>query len=664
MRVKMKETAFGKSWDDVFPDNHSLEFPVPETSNGYMFDADGQATPARHWRSNSIIDEKSPSRWDVSPRSFENLAEGFKCTQNGLDRKKKHSKNSHLISLEQDVVNLQTKFQCEQTVKRILEQALGRASSVNIATLDNFTPKPTQDLIREIAFLELEVANLEQHLLLLYRNTFDQSLKWASDEPKEENVSIVPPTVQNHQRPEGAIFRSAGKQITPYTQYYQNQSAESEKDMPHDSPRLIETRARQSTSACASSTKERHLLSSHSQPILLPEEYEHCSLHQMARDEQQHVFFKKSREGTPCRQRKENLIGSHSPLSGDPICRTPNKLSEDLVGCMAAIYCKLAEPPLPQLGGLMSPSSSSSASTFSAQRFSSDGWTSQYKTDSSCDVSSSDAAREICATECLAASPSPVEVHWICVDNDRLTFAARMLRNFRSLVQQLEKVDPGQLNHEQKLAFWINIHNALMMHAYLAFGIPRNHLRRVSLLQKAAYKIGSHSINAQTIEQTVLRCRSHRPAKWLQSFLSPAAKLRGDGRQAYAIDRLEPLLCFALCCGGRSDPMVRMYTESCIYEELEAAKRDFLQANVRMKENKVQLPRMLESFAREAGMGCCELLDWVCEGVTQAPELTDAIAKCTLQSPGKEHKCVDWVPYDFTFRYVFASPLSSNFLPP
>jgi hypothetical protein len=87
----------------------------------------------------------------------------------------------------------------------------------------------------------------------------------------------------------------------------------------------------------------------------------------------------------------------------------------------------------------------------------------------------------------------------------------------RSMVEQLENVDPGRLKHEEKLAFWINIYNALLMHvimsqlrsmkflnitilahvlisyfffiivkiqAYLAYGIPRNNLKRMTLLQR------------------------------------------------------------------------------------------------------------------------------------------------------------------------------------
>lgn len=37
----------------------------------------------------------------------------------------------------------------------------------------------------------------------------------------------------------------------------------------------------------------------------------------------------------------------------------------------------------------------------------------------------------------------------------------------RSLVRKLEKVDPRKMKREEKLAFWINIHNALVMHVWI-----------------------------------------------------------------------------------------------------------------------------------------------------------------------------------------------------
>jgi hypothetical protein len=93
--------------------------------------------------------------------------------------------------------------------------------------------------------------------------------------------------------------------------------------------------------------------------------------------------------------------------------------------------------------------------------------------------------------------------------------------------------------------------------AYLAYGIPQNRLKRLNLLQKAAYKVGAYSINAQTIEHSILGCPSNRSAQWLQAFLKPGTTFKvGDERQAYALQTPEPAVCFALCCGGHSDPAV------------------------------------------------------------------------------------------------------------
>ena len=122
---------------------------------------------------------------------------------------------------------------------------------------------------------------------------------------------------------------------------------------------------------------------------------------------------------------------------------------------------------------------------------------------------------------------------------------------------------------------------------------------RHMFIMKAAYRIGGRSINAYTIEHSILGCRSHRPTqvgitwcigihpyicakfyrhnqilakhviwgvhtlhlfcfvKWVQSLLLSGSKFKsGDERRSYAIKNPEPLVCFALCCGGWSDPAV------------------------------------------------------------------------------------------------------------
>jgi hypothetical protein len=45
------------------------------------------------------------------------------------------------------------------------------------------------------------------------------------------------------------------------------------------------------------------------------------------------------------------------------------------------------------------------------------------------------------------------------------------------MVEQLEKVDPSQLKHDEKLAFWINIYNALLMHVMTTTTLPQKSQR-------------------------------------------------------------------------------------------------------------------------------------------------------------------------------------------
>lgn len=60
------------------------------------------------------------------------------------------------------------------------------------------------------------------------------------------------------------------------------------------------------------------------------------------------------------------------------------------------------------------------------------------------------------------------DISLLCKDQLQRSYFPKFLAYFvllyRSLVQRLEKVDPRKLKREEKLAFWINIHNALVMH--------------------------------------------------------------------------------------------------------------------------------------------------------------------------------------------------------
>ncbi|KAF6155755.1 hypothetical protein GIB67_007402 [Kingdonia uniflora] len=146
------------------------------------------------------------------------------------------------------------------------------------------------------------------------------------------------------------------------------------------------------------------------------------------------------------------------------IPETSNRLSEDMIKCIAAIYCKLVDPSLFIMASLLPP-------------------------------------------------------FHPCQQSVNFLLKISTVLSCRSLVCRLEDVNPRKMKHDEKLAFWMNIHNALVMHVWTKF------------------------------------------------------KSAGD-RQAYAIE--QPLLQFKLCSGSHSDAAVRVYTPKRVFHQLEVAKEEYL----------------------------------------------------------------------------------------
>ncbi|RZR92959.1 hypothetical protein BHM03_00021373 [Ensete ventricosum] len=173
-------------------------------------------------------------------------------------------------------------------------------------------------------------------------------------------------------------------------------------------------------------------------------------------------------------------------------------------------------------------------------------------------------------------------------------------------------VNPRKMKHEEKLAFWINIHNALMMHVnillwhiYVKLTIDLNHLNVMSMLFAQAYV--EYGIPQNNVKKTSLLI------KWLQSLLFPRLRNKaGDRWRGYAIEQQEPLLHFALCSGNHSDPAVRVYTPKRLYQQLEAAKEEFIRATVRIrKEHKIVMPKVVDMYAKDMKLSSEALLDMV-----------------------------------------------------
>nr|XP_028960154.1 uncharacterized protein LOC103442099 isoform X3 [Malus domestica] len=408
------------------------------------------------------------------------------------------------------------------------DKALGSSSVNSFASLATPTPKSCTELKEEIDILELEIMHLERHLLSLYRTAF-------------QGCSL-PGTPESHLQ-----FKTGRSKLE--LQMHRDELTY------HDqtSPAYLQASSDNRSSATG---------------IKVPSE-------------------KDRKIANSCHRSLADHLGDSL---NDSTLNTPDRLSEDIVRCIASIYCKLANPQnYARLSA--SPTSSLSSSSIFSSKNPCDSWSPHCNKEATMHPQGLKEKSGPCATM--------TEVSKICLDEDSFNCAVMMLQNFRSLVQSLEKVDFLKMKREQKLVFWINIHNALVMH-------------------------------------------------WRQTLFHSGKKLKtGSIRHVYALEYPEPLVHFALCSGAYTDPAVRAYTAKSVFQDLKLAQTDFIQAGVSCKETKVFLPKILDYYAKDMSLGTVGLLEEINDCLSDIQK--KAIRSCMQ---GKLDNYIHWLPQSSTFRYV------------
>jgi hypothetical protein len=169
-----------------------------------------------------------------------------------------------------------------------------------------------------------------------------------------------------------------------------------------------------------------------------------------------------------------------------------------------------------------------------------------------------------------------------------------------------------------------------------------------------AYKIGGRMVSLEAIQSYILRIKMPRPGQWLKLLLIPKKFRTGDEHQEYSLEHSEPLLYFALCSGNHSDPAIRVFTPKGIYQELETAKEEYIRATFGVKKDqKLVLPKIIESFSKDSGLGQAALMEMIQECLPETMKKT--IKK--LNSGRSRKSIVEWTPHNFVFRYLIAREL-------
>jgi hypothetical protein len=230
-------------------------------------------------------------------------------------------------------------------------------------------------------------------------------------------------------------------------------------------------------------------------------------------------------------------------------------------------------------------------------------------------------------------------------DAERNTFdyararAGALYDELRVCAARLQTFDPALLQTDaERLAFWLNVYNVLILDAVIAFGIQSTVWQDKGFFRRAAYRIGGQRVSADEIEHGILRQNRLPPYMPLPLFTS------NDLRRAWAPSRLDARLHCALNCASRSCPPIAVYEPARVDAQLNVAARAFVNASTQLdwERETIWLSPIFKWYAQDFGRRD-GILEFVCRywsDVTQAARVWDARAKMRLL----------WAHYDWSLN--------------
>lgn len=190
--------------------------------------------------------------------------------------------------------------------------------------------------------------------------------------------------------------------------------------------------------------------------------------------------------------------------------------------------------------------------------------------------------------------------------------------------------------HGERLAFWINVYNALVLHGIVRLGV-RASVRRVwRFFGRVSYRIGGRVLSLDDVEHGVLRDNRRRPWPPLRPFGA------GDARRALAVSPPDPRFHFAITCGAASCPPVGIYRADAIDTQLDLAARNFVNQEVVLAGSRLACSRIFKWYGGdfEAAGGLAPfLLRYLDDGPARRA-LAGGVAPCTA-----------WQPYRWTLQH-------------
>jgi hypothetical protein len=150
----------------------------------------------------------------------------------------------------------------------------------------------------------------------------------------------------------------------------------------------------------------------------------------------------------------------------------------------------------------------------------------------------------------------------------------RGTKQFNSYVRLagfLKKYDLKSLtDRQQRLAFWINLYNTMVVHGIVALGIKESVKENRGFFDRVTYDIGGYLFSLNDIEHGILRGNKRIPHRLWKALG------RSDPRCDFIISPMDVRVHFTLVCGSQSCPPIGFYSANDIESQLELATQTFV----------------------------------------------------------------------------------------
>lgn len=155
---------------------------------------------------------------------------------------------------------------------------------------------------------------------------------------------------------------------------------------------------------------------------------------------------------------------------------------------------------------------------------------------------------------------------------------------YSDLVSRLASFDYKSLtSQENRLAFWINLYNALVIDAVIQeevkTSVTESRLGILSFFQRAAYLVNGERFSLTDIEHGVIRGNRGFP-------YFPGPHFSSDDPRIDAVMRpIDPRIHFALNCASNSCPPIGVYSGERLDDQLNLAARNFINNDLVLDKN-------------------------------------------------------------------------------